>query len=351
MVPPDVTRILTTTIGSFPKPDFIPVRDWFQKPYSPTFDAFYFENRDLETRFTLATKSVVTAQVEAGIDIPTDGEMRREHYIFYHLRHLHGVDFDRLQVREIRTGAWEREVPTIVDRVQPKERFLPYDYRIAQSYSPKPVKITIPGPMSIADTVADEHYGDPRRLNRDLADALNAEIRALAAAGCRNIQVDEPVFARKTDAALDYGIDDLERCFAGIPSEVQRIVHLCCGYPRRLDEPDEDVYKADPAAYSELAGALDQAAVDAVSLEDAHRPNDLELLELFEQRTVILGLIAIAKTRVETVEELRTRLENALTRIDPHRLMVGPDCGLGMLDRDTAVAKLRNLTRAVMSLP
>ncbi len=345
-----MTKVLTTTIGSFPKPDYVPVRDWFQAPYSVTFDAFYFDSRNLETQFALATQAVVTAQIDAGVDIPTDGEMRREHYIFYHLRHLNGVDFEHLQLREIRTGAWEREVPTIIDRIRPKDRFLPYDYQIAQSYSSQPIKITVPGPMTIADTVADEHYGDPRELNRDLADALNVEIRALVAAGCRHIQVDEPVFARKTEEALAFGIEDVEHCFAGVPAEVQRVVHLCCGYPRHVDQPDEDVLKADPDAYFELAGTLDQAAVDAVSIEDAHRPANLRLLELFEQKTVILGLIAIAKTAVEPAEEIRNRLHEALSHIDSERLIAGPDCGLGMLDLATATSKLANLTAAANSL-
>ncbi len=130
-----MTRVQTTTIGSFPKPDYVPVRDWFQKQYVTTFDAIYFDNRDLETRFALATQASVIAQVDAGIDVPTDGEMRREHYIFYHLRHLIGVDFDNLQLREIRTGAWEREVPTITKSIRPNGSFLPYDFQIAQSYS------------------------------------------------------------------------------------------------------------------------------------------------------------------------------------------------------------------------
>ena len=345
-----MTKVLTTTIGSFPKPDYVPVRDWFHRPYSVTFDAFYFDNRNLETRFALATQTAVTAQADAGVDIPTDGEMRREHYIFYHLRHLTGVDFEHLQKRTIRTGAWESEVPTINGPVRPKDRFLPYDYQIAQSYSSQPIKITVPGPMTIADTVADEHYGDPQDLNRDLADVLNVEIRALAAAGCSHIQVDEPVFARKTEEALAYGIENLERCFAGVPAEVQRVVHLCCGYPRHVDQPDEDVFKADPDAYFELAEALDHAAVDAISIEDAHRPSDLRLLELFQRKTVILGLVAIAKTRIEPVEEIRTRLHEALSHIDRERLMAGPDCGLGMLDLTTATSKLTNLTTAANSV-
>ncbi len=345
-----MTAIVTTTIGAFPKPANLAVGGQMPAHYSTLADPNHSANRDLETRFTLATRVAVEAQIDAGIDVPTDGEMRREHYIFYHLRHLSGVDFGRLESRDIRGGAWEREVPTIVDRVRPVGRFLPHDYQIAQSYSPRPIKITIPGPMTIADTVVDRHYGDPRRLNRDLADVLNVEIRALAEAGCRHIQVDEPVFARKTGDALAFGIEDLERCFAGVPAEVQRVVHLCCGYPRHLDQPDEDVLKADPNAYFELAGALDQAAVDAVAIEDAHRPSDLRLLELFEHKTVILGLVAIAKTRIESVEEIRTRLGAALIHIDSRRLVAGPDCGLAMLDLATAKSKLANLAAAAQAV-
>ncbi len=345
-----MTGIRTTTIGTFPKPDYVPDRAWSRSQFAANLDASELDHRDLETRLALATKASVMAQVDAGIDVPTDGEMRREHYIFYHLRHLSGVDFDNLQKRGIRGGAWEREVPTIVDSVRPNGQFLPYDFQIAQSYSSRPVKITVPGPMTIADTVVDDYYGDPRLLNRSIADVLNVEIRALAEAGCRHIQVDEPVFARKTKEALAFGIDDLERCFAGVPSHVQRVVHLCCGYPRHLDEPDEDVYKADPAAYFDLAGALDQAEVDAISIEDAHRPSDLRLLELFERSTVIFGLVAIAKTRVETVEEIRMRLQEAMVHIDRERIIAGPDCGLGMLDLETTTSKLVNLTAAARSI-
>jgi 5-methyltetrahydropteroyltriglutamate--homocysteine methyltransferase len=204
--------------------------------------------------------------------------------------------------------------------------------------------------MTIVDTVVDEHYGDPRSLNRALADVLNVEIRALAEAGCQHIQVDEPVSARKTKDALAFGIDDLERCFAGVPSHVQRVVHLCCGYPRHVDHRDEDVYKADPMAYLELAEALDRAEIDANSLEDAHRPSGLRLLEVFEHKTVILGLVAIAKPRVESVEQIHERLTETISHIDPERIIAGSDCGLGMLDIETTTAKLVNMTAAAISI-
>jgi 5-methyltetrahydropteroyltriglutamate--homocysteine methyltransferase len=133
--------------------------------------------------------------------------------------------------------------------------------------------------MTIADTVVDEHYGNERQLNKALAEAINTEIADLAKAGCQWIQVDEPLFARHPDKALDYGIENLERCFYGMPREVNRVVHLCCGYPRKLDDPNPA--KADPSSYFKLASALDESSVDAVSIEDAHRHNDLSLLECF----------------------------------------------------------------------
>ena len=169
-------------------------------------------------------------------------------------------------------------------------------------------------------------------------------MRSLAAAGCRHIQVDEPVFARKPEQALEYGIEHLEAAFHGVPDEVQRIVHMCCGYPSALDVPDYP--KADPQAYFRVAGAMDDASVDAVSIEDAHRPNDLSLLERYARTTVLLGVVNIGASRVEPVDEIAERLRQALDHIDPGRLVAAPDCGLGLLGRDLAVQKLSNLCTA-----
>ncbi len=346
--------LLTTTIGSYPKADFVMVRDWVhpQSDHKPTYDAQiadlrHFQDKQISTSVFLGTIDAVRSQVAAGIDVPTDGEQGREHYIFYHLRHLKGVDYARLQNRPVRgVEEWLKEVPTIVAKIEPQGHFLRYDWQLAQKIAgdDHPVKITLPGPMTIADTVVDEHYGGESALNRALAEALNAEVRDLAEAGCRWIQIDEPLFARFPDKALAWGIENLERCFAGLPDAVNRVVHLCCGYPRRLDDPDPP--KADPRAYFELAEALDRAPIDAVSIEDAHRHNDLALLERFTRTKVILGVVAIAVTRVEAVDEIAARLAAALEHIDPQRLIVAPDCGLGMLDDATAQEKLRHLVAA-----
>ena len=167
-------------------------------------------------------------------------------------------------------------------------------------------------------------------------------------AGCTWIQVDEPVFARKPEAALDYGVENLNRCFHGVPKTVNRVMHMCCGYPNEIDQ--DEYPKADPESYMTLARAVDESSIDVVSLEDAHRHNDLTLLERFPNTRVIFGAIAIAKSRVEPVEEIRARLEEALGHIDRDRLIAAPDCGLGFLGRDLAMTKLRNLCEAARSL-
>ena len=347
--------VLTTTIGAYPKPDYAPVLGWFERrsvhqdnPTKAYSDYLKDKSAESEAAFDRATAEAVRDQVEAGIDIPTDGEVRREHYIYYHLRHVDGFDFEGLTEQTMREGAWQARVPTVRSPLAAGAPFLPEDWRKAQAVTDNPVKITVPGPLTIIDSTADAHYGDPRALALALADVLNVEIRRLAEAGCRWIQVDEPVFARQPERALEFGIEALDRCFHGVPAGARRAVHICCGYPAKLD--DEEYAKADPGAYGVLAEALNAAAVDAVSLEDAHRHNDLRLLERFADTTILLGVIGIARSRVEAVDEIRARLVAALDHIDADRLIAAPDCGLIMLSRDLARAKLENLAKAAKSV-
>lgn len=294
------------------------------------------------------TIDAVREQVECGITIPTDGEIRREHYVYYHCRQISGIDFHRLTERSMRDGSWTARVPTVRASLAAGPAFLVDDWREAQSATDRDVKITVPGPLTISDTIANEHYPDRVSLARALADVLNVEIRRLADAGCRWIQVDEPLFARQVDSALAFGIECLERCFAGSPPGLNRAVHICCGYPSGLDQPHPA--KADAASYFALAGPLDRASVDAVSIEDAHRHNDLSLLEAFKSTRVMLGLIDIAKSAVEPVDTIRERLRAALEHIDADRLIAAPDCGLALLPRHLAVAKLRNLAAAARDI-
>ncbi len=347
--------LTTTTIGAYPKPKSVKIPDWFDPGAmdSSTTTRDYvaaIEKLGAEAEQIIAdgVRQVIADQVACGIDIPTDGEVKRENYVHYHCRHLSGFDFDNLTHRVLRGGAYETDLPTVRGRVAAEAPFLPDDWELAQSFTDRPVKMTLPGPMTITDTAADEFYGDAKALGRDLAEALNQEVLALAKAGCRYIQIDEPLFARKPKEALDYGLEHIERCWQGVPAGVTKVMHMCCGYPNHLDQ--EDYAKADPKAYFDLAGAVDESVVDAVSIEDAHRHNDLSLLDLFRNTRVIFGVIAIARSRVETVEEVRERLQAALEHLPAERLVAAPDCGLGHLGRELAMQKLKVLSAAAKSL-
>jgi 5-methyltetrahydropteroyltriglutamate--homocysteine methyltransferase len=348
--------LLTTAIGAYPRPAGLPIRDWLRPddgpdPAEPGTGGTESGRQHGERPAAIldrATIEVVREQVELGIDIPSEGEVRRENFIRYHCRHLGGIDFETLTESPV-GGPDQARLPTITGPVRAaRAPFLVRDWQIAQSATRKPVKITLPGPLTIGANVADAFYEDPRTRGAALADALNVEIRRLAEAGCPAIQVDEPAFAREVEAALAFGLEHLERCFHRVPPSTERIVHVCCGHPDRLDEEDDP--KAPKEAYFELADGLAEVAIDAVSIEDARRPNDLALLERFGRTKVILGVIAVARSRVEEVEEVRERLRAALEHIDPARLIAAPDCGLGLLDRELARRKLRALAEAAHSL-
>jgi methionine synthase II (cobalamin-independent) len=343
--------ILTTTIGAYPKPGYVPIPDWFQKestiaenPTKALDNCNECYGPQAEELLDQATREVVLEQVRIGIDVPSDGEVRRENYIHYHCRNLEGIDFTCLTQKAMRDGQWEVAVPTITGPIKARAGFLVHDWRVAQAITENPVKITLPGPLTIIDSTYNSFYEDERKLAFDLATAINTEVRKLAEAGCRWIQIDEPIFARELDKALAFGIENIERCFYGIPAKVNRTIHICCGYPDRLDS---DLYQKAPSqSYFRLAPALDEAALDVISIEDAHQPNDLSLLELFKRQTIILGVIGIARSRIESVEEIASRLRKAIDHIDKERLVAAPDCGLGMLNRQQVKAKLANMVKA-----
>ncbi|MCH8952689.1 MAG: cobalamin-independent methionine synthase II family protein [Proteobacteria bacterium] len=344
--------LTTTCLGAFPKPDYLPIKDWFQVNHDT---AGYVDEvvrgyaratgaTGADDLFNRATAEAVADQVACGIDIPTDGEMRRENYVHYQCRFFEGFDFENLEHRVLRNGAYDTWLPAIRGPVRGGETpVLARDWRVAQAATGRPVKITLPGPMTIADTTADCFYDDPKDLARDLAEALNGEILALAEAGCKYIQIDEPVFARQPEAALAYGVETLERCWHGVPEGVTRVVHVCCGYPNRID--DADYPKADPGAYRQIATALD-GAVDQLSIEDSHRHNDLSLFARFRKTRLVVGFIDVASSRLESVDEIEARMREVAGALPEGHLIAAPDCGLGFLGRDLALAKLSNMCEA-----
>ena len=340
--------MLTTVIGAYPKPSFLQLPDWFNAEggtdtLKPTVDynnAIKKMGEDAESIFLKAAAEVINDQIECGIDIVTDGEVRRENYIHYHCRHIAGVDFETLTEKVARTGNYKCWLPTITAKVEAQDSFLVHDWKVSQKLSSKPVKITIPGPMTIADTIANTYYKSDDKMGFDLAGVINVEIKRLQKAGCKYIQVDEPLFARKPQQAIDFGIDNLAKCFEGLENtEIEKITHICCGYPDKLDVINYP--KAPLDSYKKIAKALDASLIDSVSIEDAHRYNDLELLRNFTKTKVIFGLIKIASSQIETKEEIENRVLDALNYIDKQQLIAAPDCGLGHLPRQLAIEKLK----------
>ena len=349
--------MITTVIGAYPKPDYLKITDWFNaEGGTDTANPTKYYTQEInqmgdnaEQLFSQATKEVIEDQINCGIDIISDGEVRRENYIHYHCRHIDGVDFQTLTEKEARTGNYKCWLPTIVSKVRAQDSFLVHDWEESQKLSSKPVKITLPGPMTIADTIANTFYTSKDKMGFDLAEVINVEIKRLQKAGCKYIQVDEPLFARKPQDAIDFGIDNLAKCFDGLENTgVEKITHICCGYPDKLDAVDYP--KAPLNSYHQISSRLDQSIIDVVSLEDAHRYNDLSLLENFSHTKIILGLIKVASSKEETVIEIQSRVRKALNHIKLENLIAAPDCGLGHLTRKLARKKLRTMVIAVKDL-
>jgi 5-methyltetrahydropteroyltriglutamate--homocysteine methyltransferase len=296
-----------------------------------------------EPLFARATREAIEVQIAAGIDIPTDGEQRRENYVHYQCRYMQGFDFKTLERRVLRNGAYESDLPAVRSQIIAGKPVLPRDYKQAQGFTDRPVKITMPGPMTIIGTVADCFYNDDKQLAFDLAGALNQEVRALADAGCIHIQIDEPLFARKPDDAAAFGYEALERAFHGVPDHVVRTSHMCCGYPEHIDQPEYP--KADHNVYHQLVEALD-GKIDALSIEDCHCHSDLSLFEKFTKTIAIVGFVDIAVSEIEQVEQIAARMREVLTVLPPERLMAAPDCGLGFLTLEQTRTKLTNMCKA-----
>lgn len=357
-----------TVIGSLPKPDYVSMPDWFstlrktglRTDYQAHEANTFFEKmqgdaarRQLEDEFARATKELEDFQADCGIDIVTDGEVRRENYIYGLLRSTPGVSFGELIERVMRNGAYKQASPVVVNKIGKITGIdaLCKEWQLSQAASAKAVKYTLPGPLTVAGTICatketgGTYYEAEQSFCEDYAAALNELVRALAAAGCAHIQIDEPVFARAPEKALAFGIACLEKCFAGLPEGVTRTTHVCCGYPDKLDETDYP--KADPEAYFKIASALDASPlIDCVSLEDAWRNNDLTLLDLFQSTTVQLGVVSSNSSKVETVEQIAGRVREALRHVPMERLQLSPDCGLAMLPMPLIEAKLRNMSTA-----
>lgn len=297
----------------------------------------------LDRSILRATEEAIDVQRECGIHVVTDGEMARENYIHHLCRHIEGIDFEHLTKSSARNGAYETALPTVLGKVSWKGTLdVAAEWKRAQALTSLPVKYTVPGPMTILGTVKNQFYDSDEAFARDLADVINIVVSKLIEAGCRHIQIDEPLFARRPEDACAWGVKFLDRCFEHAESEsVDKTVHICCGYPEHLDQVG--YAKADPDAYKKIAPAIDRCCANNVSIEDAHCHNDLSLLSSFRRTKVVLGCVQSASSRVESVEEIEGRLTEALMYIEADRLLVSPDCGLALLPLPLLRQKLLNM--------
>ena len=183
-----------------------------------------------------------------------------------------------------------------------------------------------------------------KKMGEDLAEAIKVEINRLADAGCKYIQIDEPLFARKPKEAIEYGIKNLEKCFEEIINKkIEKITHICCGYPDKLDAVDYP--KAPLNSYHEIAEMLDKSIIDSISIEDAHRYNNLNLLDKFKNKKIIFGVLKIASSKIDSENDINERVKQSLKYIPKERLILAPDCGLGHLSKDISIKKLKIMTK------
>lgn len=337
----------TTVIGSYPKyPPLIKgefnVR-WLVSP-GDNLDSGWKDKENLEKLQNEAIKWAVKEQEEAGLDIITDGEQKRGNFVFYHCQNLEGFDFKNKEIKQIRGKSRAELVPVIKGPVKHKEFFLVNEFYFLKSLTNRQIKVTIPGPSTIIDSTKDLHYNDEKELALDLAKAIKKEVEQLSRAGCKIIQIDEPVFVREPEKFFEYGLNTLQNCFKGIEG-IEKVVHICRGYPSK----EKDV-KAQKDNYERIIEELSNSIIDRIAVEDSHEKLDLKVFEKFGKKEVVLGAVDIGNEQVETVEKIRNRIREVLEIIPPERLFIAPDCGLLLLEPEIAKAKLTNLVKAAKGI-
>ena len=321
--------IPTTVIGSLPKPGWL-AADWYSVSGS-----WKLAGAALAEAQDDATLVALRDQEEAGIDIVCDGEQRRGTHYSYFLNQLAGVDCEHLASKVMRAGKFAQDVPRVVGPISLRDHQAVRDFRFLRQHTGRPIKMTLPGPSTLVDGTVDQHYGDERTVGLAYAAALNEEIKALEAAGCEMIQLDEPVFTRIPWQLAAWGVDALDRALAG--STIASCVHVCYGYRARLKD------KAWEHGYEEIFPHLARARAQQYSLEFAEPNLDPAILAHLPDKVVQLGVIDVGRDDVESPEHVAARLRRALAVLPPERLVAAPDCGMVARDRRAARLKLRAL--------
>ncbi|GAA4739499.1 methionine synthase [Modestobacter marinus] len=340
-MPAPLPPLPTTVVGSLPQPDWLIDRDRLGHQFPPRVRArelWRVPPEFLQEAQDDATLATIRVQEEAGLDIIGDGEIRRESYSNHFATALEGLDLDHPGSVRNRSGI-DIPAPRVVGEIRRPAAVQAGDVRFLRAHTDRAVKITVPGPFTMAQQAQDDHYGDDRALALAYAEAVRAEIADLFAAGADIVQLDEPWLQARPEVARRYGVEVLTAALADAPGPVH--VHVCFGYAAMVADR--------PEGYSVLPQLADVPAA-AVSVETAQSHLDPATLRPLRGTGVALGVLDLATPEVETPETVADRVRRALDHVDVDRLVLSSDCGLKYLPRESAAGKMRSLARAAQLL-
>ncbi|WGE48425.1 methionine synthase [Actinobacillus equuli] len=324
----------TSTAGSLPKPSWIAEPEKLWSEWKLTGDDLLQAKRD-------ALLVSLQEQIQAGIDIVSDGEQTRQHFVTTFIEHLEGVDFTKREIVRIR-NRYDASVPSVVGAVhRPKPVFVE-DAKFLRAHTDRPIKWALPGPMTMIDTLYDGHYKSREKLAWEFATILNQEAKELEAAGVDIIQFDEPAFNVFFDEVNDWGVAALERAIEGLKCETA--VHICYGYGIKANTDWKKTLGSEWRQYEESFPKLQKSNIDIISLECQNSRVPMDLIELVRGKKVMVGAIDVATNEIETPEQVADTLRKALQFVDADKLYPSTNCGMTPLSRQVARGKLQALS-------
>ncbi len=326
----------TVIAGSLPKPAWLSET---QKLW-PQWKA---EGAELAQAKIDATLLWIKAQEDAGLDIIGDGEQSRQHFVHGFLEQVEGIDFEHKVTMGIRNNRYDAQVPQVVSALKLKGRVHEVEAGILRAHTKKKIKFTLPGPMTIVDTVADKFYGDKVKMAMAFADLLNQEARALQAQGVDIIQFDEPAFNVYMQDAADWGVAAVERAAAGLTCTTA--VHICYGYGIKANDDWKKTLGDEWNQYELVLPVLAKSSIKQVSLESYNSHVPAHLMALLEGKDVMVGVIDVASDEIETPEQIAETIGRALQFVPKNKLFPCTNCGLAPMSREVAIKKLEALAK------